>query len=348
MEIRYGAHAAVPPRGVTRTGAHGGARLVLGNHAAMQRTAQTINARDDPAVEIRIRWIAEWWRKHHRAGGASLVMVVQDLWMPFHVRDAADVRRFFRGVHVRVTIVVVSRILLVQIRNVNRAPQFIRLLHVPVGDHLHAVWIRVHEQDDGVLAETSRLLVVHTGELPEIFDQLLCTKHFARVQAAVDPDNRFPFFRQALGFRRIHALGQRELARDFLVTREILEILGARNNRHDLRPTVLRQADRVQQHAITFVRDLGEVLVQFGVVRQLVVCADFVPKKLFGRGDLLLSGKQARGGRESDGQAREGAAQFHAFGHWEVRARTVNEPSLEIRSPTRDVGRWVVEAAPQR
>ena len=210
-----------------------------------------------------------------------------------------------------------ARVLVVQVGDVHAALQFVRVLHVPVGHEFHAIRIRVHQQDDAIVAEAGRLFVVETCELPQVFNQLLCAEYFGGVQAAVNPHNGFAFFRQFFCFDRINTFGERKLARNFFVSREILHVFGARDNRHDLRLAEFRVANRIEFDAIGCVlRDLCKVLMKLGVVRQLVIGADVVPKEFLGRGDFTLGLQEAGGGREGrDGQrSGQNSAQIHAWG----------------------------------
>ena len=105
--------------------------------------------------------------------------------------------------------------------------------------------LRVHDEHDHVVEDAHRLLVGAADQLVDRLDQLLRAEHFGGVQAAVDPHDRLAFPRQRLRLVVGQAVGERELAARSPCTREQLrEILGRRDDRHELRTAFLRLADR--------------------------------------------------------------------------------------------------------
>jgi len=197
VEVRGRTQAAVPPRRVRRARARRHARLVLGQETRRHRRAHQVNPCRNQRVEVVVERIAEGRRKHHRAGGAGLVVVVHDLREPLLVHHAIHVGGFVERRHVEVAVVIVTGVLLVQHRNAARGA-LLRdgIPHVPVGHQFHPVRIRVHGQDDHVVENSHRLFVGAAHQLVDRFHQLLCAQHFGGVQAAVDPDHGFAFFRQ--------------------------------------------------------------------------------------------------------------------------------------------------------
>ena len=286
MEIRHGPQAAVPPRRVIRPRSRRHARLAFGVEARVHGGADLVERVDDQRIEDVVEGIAEGRREHHRAGRAGLVMVVHDLREPLAVEDPVDVHRLRLVHHVEVAVVVVADVLLVEPRQLaGAAILLVRLAHVPVGDQLHAIGIGVRREDDDVLQDALRLFVVLADELVDGFDQLLRAQHFAGVQAAVDPDHGLAFLGQRLGLVVGQALGLREPARDLLVAFQLLEVLGRGDDRHQLVAAFGGLADRLHRHAIRFGVELAHVLRELGVVRELVIGADYVTEKLFRGGD---------------------------------------------------------------
>ena len=125
-----------------------------------------------------------------------------------------------------------------------------RVAHVPVGDEIVAVRIRVHEQDDDVVQNPHRLVVGAADHLVDHLAELLRAERFGGVQAAVDPDDGLALFRERAGLVVGQALGEREPARDLLVAREVLVVLGRRHDRHQLVAALGGLADRLQHHAV--------------------------------------------------------------------------------------------------
>ena len=199
VEVRHRAQAAIPPRGIGRHRAVHHARLVLESHARMDRGADDINAGDNGLVKEVVRRVAERRREHHRTGRARLVVVVHDLREPGQVHPPVHVRGLVLVRDVEVAVVVVADVLLVEARDVHPARLGIGVLHVPVGDELHAVRVRVHEDDDHVVQNPQRLSVVPGEELIVCLDQLVGAQHLRRMQSAVNPDDRLPLFRELPG-----------------------------------------------------------------------------------------------------------------------------------------------------
>ena len=280
--IAHGAHATVPPSAVVRAGAEREPRLVLQHEAMVERGTDQVEARDHGRVKPVVGRIAVRRRGHDRAGRAGLVVVVHDLRVPFHEQLLRHVARFGQRIHVGVTVVVVARILLVQARNVRVAAQLVGFLHVPVGHELHAVRIRMRHENDAVVQDPHRLVVGAAGELVERLHELLRTKHLGGMQAAVNPEHHLAFLRELRRFGGVETVGHRQPVRDFLIAGQILQVRGRRHDGHDLRPSFLGQADRVENDTVTLLRDGGEEGVQLGVVGELVVGADVMPEEFLG------------------------------------------------------------------
>ena len=100
------------------------------------------------------------------------MVIVDDLREPLPVHDAVVVLRLVLIRHVKVTIVVVTDILLVETRNVHVPLERVGVLHVPARDELHAVWIDLHGEDDVVVQDALRLLVVAAEKLIDRLHEL--------------------------------------------------------------------------------------------------------------------------------------------------------------------------------
>ena len=123
-------------------------------------------------------------------------------------------------------------------------------------DELHAVRVRVHREDDHVVQEAQRLRVGAADHLVDRLDQLLRAEHLGGVQPAVDPDHGLAFARERARLIVGQAFGLREPPRDVLVASELLEVLGRRDDRHQLRPAFGGLADVHDPHAIGFLVEL--------------------------------------------------------------------------------------------
>ncbi len=150
-------------------------------------------------------------------GRPGLVVVVHDLREPLVVHDAVHVLRLGLGVGVEVAVVVVADVLLVQPRQagqttVSSGPW---LAHVPVGDQVHAVGIGVDEQDDHVVENAQRLLVLGGDELVDASRS--APGHRAISLACMPPSIQTTALPSAASFGRLgraDALGQGQAAGD--------------------------------------------------------------------------------------------------------------------------------------
>jgi hypothetical protein len=128
--------------------------------------------------------------------------------------------------HEEVTVIVVPDVFLIEPRDVQVALERVRLAHVPARDELHAVRVRVHGENDDVVQDASRLLVVAAHEIVDGGNELVRAEDFGRVQPAVDPHDRLPLARQRARFLRRHRLGECEPARDLTQPLQAREIGG--------------------------------------------------------------------------------------------------------------------------
>ena len=276
----------------------------------MHRRADHVQAGHDHRIEVVVEGIAERRREDHRAGRAGLVMVVHDLRQPLPVHQLVQVLGFLRVRHVEVAVVVVARVLVVEARAAGAPLQRIRVLHIALRDHLHAVGIGVHGNDDHVAQDPRRLLVGAAHELVDRFDQLVRADHFRRVQAAVDPDDRLAFLRERPRLLLGDAAGAVQLLRDLLVAIELGEVLRRGDDRGEMRPAFLGLADLDDLHPARFLVDLLPVLDELIVGGQVVVVADVEAEELLGRGDgrgLRLGGGGRRRGNHEQRRERKRA-----------------------------------------
>ncbi len=287
VEVRHGAEAAVPPGRVVGARPRRDARLALLVEARVHRRAHLVeHVHDQRVVEV-VERIAERRREHHRAGRARLMVVVDDLREPLAIEHPVDVHRLRLVHHVEVAVVVVPHVLLVQPRQVAGAALLrIRVPHVPVGDQLHAVGVGVRGQDDHIPEDAHRLLVGLAGELVDGLDQLLGAEHLGGVQAAVDPDHGLAFLRERTRLVVGQALGVGQPPGDLAVAVQLLEVLGRRDDRHQLVAALGGLADALHDHAIGLGVQLAHVLGELRVVGQHVVGANLVAEELLRRRDL--------------------------------------------------------------
>ena len=180
----------------------------------MHRRPDHVDAGDHQRVDVVVVRIAERRRKHHRAGGPGLVMVVHDLRVPLAIHDPAHVRGLRQRVHVRVAVVVVPGVMVVEHRRPAAAAV---VLHVVIGLEVMTVRVGVRGQDDDVVQDAPRLLVVARDELIDRLHELLRAEHLARVQSAVDPDDRLPFTGELARLLFGQPFGERQAAGDLLV-----------------------------------------------------------------------------------------------------------------------------------
>ena len=289
LEVRGRPKATVPPRRVRRPGTHGRAALPFLNETMVHGRAHLIEARDDEPVEVVVRRIAERRREHDRAGRARLVVVVDDLREPLAVHRAVHVLRLGQRRHVEVTVVVVTGVLLVQHRDRGaRALERIVGAHVPIGDQVVTVRVRMRREDDHVVEDPQRLGVRVIVESVDHLRELLGAEKFRGVQPPVDPDDGLPLVRESAGLGLVQPVDLGEASRDLLVAVEIRVVLGRRYDRLDLGPALFGQADGVEHHAVGLVGQLDPVRVQLLVVDQFVVGSELVAEPLHrGRNPVL-------------------------------------------------------------
>ena len=243
VEVRRRPQSAVPPGRVRRSAAHRHAGHAVGRKASVHRRAEQVDAEGNQRVEDEVERVAERRSEHHRAGGGGLMVVVDDLGKPLAVQDAIHVDRLGLRGHVEVAVVVVTRVLLIQTRQVRRhALRRVGLAHVPVGRQFLAVRIGVHEQHDHVAQDAQRLGVVATDELIRGLDELLRSEDLARVQTAVDPDDRLSLGGQRAGLGVREVFGARQPPRDLLEAIERATVVGRRDDGHPLRAALLGSA----------------------------------------------------------------------------------------------------------
>src|SRR5207237_9577259 len=190
-----------------------------------------------------------------------------------------------------------------------------RVAHVPARDELHAIWIRVHRENDAVAEDPQRLGIVAANQLIYGLDQLVRAEHFGCVQAAVDPDDRLALLREPAWLVLRHAFGDAELARDLLVAIELLEVLWSGDDRHQLRPSFSRLADVDDPHPVGFFVELLPVGDELGIGGELVIVADVESEKLLRAGDVRsLRGRRHRDRRDQRQRYRDRAVSTYEHG----------------------------------
>ncbi len=155
------------------------------------RGADRVDAVDHQRVDVVVERIAKRRDEQHRAGGARLVMVVDDLREPLAIQHAVHVLRLGLSVSVEIAVVVVADVFLIEARQSRQRPVLrILVAHVPVGDQVHAVGIGVNKENDDVIENAQRLLIVEVQELVNHLVEHLGAQRFGRVQPAVYPHDR--------------------------------------------------------------------------------------------------------------------------------------------------------------
>ena len=243
--------------------------------------------RIEQRIEIVVVRIALRRRPRDRPGRAALVVVVEQLRKPLVIERAVDVLGLGLGRGEEVAVVVVADVLLVEPRQVGEGPQLrVLVAHVPVGDQLVAVRVGVHEENDAVVQEAQRLLVVAADHLVDHLGELLGAERLGRVQAAVDPHHRLPFLRQRARLVVGQPLGERQPPRDLLVARKLPVILRRSDDRHPLRPPFGGLPHVLEDHPVRLFVERLPVGLDLRVVGELVVVADVEAERLFRRGDV--------------------------------------------------------------
>jgi hypothetical protein len=299
VEVRRGAEAAVPPRGVAGSRAARDPALPFDREAVVHRRTNEVDADRDERIEVVVEWVAEGRREHHGARGTRLVVIVHDLGIPLAVHLPVHVLGLRLRRAEEITVVVVTDVLLIELRNPRTHPALlrVRVFHVPVGGKIVPVRIGMDEEHDCVVEEPKRLVVVAAHDLVERLHQLLRAEHLGGVQASVDPHDRLPFLREGAGLLIRESLGQGELPRDLLVAREIPVIGGRGDDRHELGTALGRLPHLLHHHPIALGVELSPVVGELLVVGEVIVIADVEAELLLRAGDLA-------GGRHGHGLGR--------------------------------------------
>ena len=254
---------------------------------------------------------AERRREQHRASRPGLVVVVDDLREPLPIENPVDVLRLRLVRHVEVAVVVVPDVLLVEAREPGETALLRRrLAHVPFGDQVVAVRVRVRAQHDDVVQESQRLRVGSADQHVDRLGDLLRTDGLGRVQAAVEPHHGFALGGQRARLLVGQPLGQREPSGDRLVARQSLVVLGRRDDGHVLGASLGRPADVLQHHAVRFPIEPLPVIADLLVRRDVVVVAQVEAEELLRRRDLRLC-EEGRGRPRENGRRQEENASPH-------------------------------------
>ena len=113
----------------------------------MHRSPNGIETCEDERIEVVVGRPPERRGEQHGARRARLMVIVDDLRKPLVEQHAVDIGGLRQRRHVKITVVVVPRILLVQDGQAPRTSvQWIGLAHVPVGDQLHSVGVHLNRQ----------------------------------------------------------------------------------------------------------------------------------------------------------------------------------------------------------
>ena len=155
VEVCDGAQAAVPPRRVSRSAAHGAAALAFRHQPAVHGRPHQLDSQRDQRIEVVVERVAERRHENHRSGGSGLVVVVHHLRKPLQEKLVVHVGGFRHVGHVEVAVVVVPDVLGVEPRQpahgaferlLQRRIQLLRPAHVPVGDQFLPVRVGQHAQ----------------------------------------------------------------------------------------------------------------------------------------------------------------------------------------------------------
>ena len=156
------------------------------------------DAEGDERVEVVVEGIAEGRHEDDGAGGAGLVVVVDDLREPLVEHLPVHVGGFRHVGHVEIAIVVVADVLGVEPRQLvhaalarlfERRVGILGAAHVPVGDEVLAVGVGLDVELDGVVEEAHGLRVGAADHLVDLLHELLRADGLGGVEAAVDPDD---------------------------------------------------------------------------------------------------------------------------------------------------------------
>ena len=216
-------------------------------------------------------------------------MVVEHLREPLAVEHAVLVLGLRLRGHEEVAIVIVPDVLLVQPWQLRQRPLLrVRVSHVPVGDEVVAIRVRMDEQDDDVVQDAHCLVIAPADHVEHHLAELLRADRFRGVQAPVDPHNGLALLRQSPRLFVRESLCMGESRRDVLIVREPLVVGGRRHDGHEVRPPFRRPADLLHHHAVGFPVECAPVRGELGIAREEVVVAEVRAECLPGRRDVCL------------------------------------------------------------
>jgi hypothetical protein len=102
------------------------------------------------------------------------------------------------------------------------------------------------------MQEAHRLWIGAAVQFVDGLDELLGADRLGGVEAAIDPNDRLAFFRERMRLILGDVLRARQLLADLPIVLEIFHVLGSAHDRHVLMPSLGRQPDVDQLHAIGF------------------------------------------------------------------------------------------------
>jgi len=216
-----------------------------------------------------------------RAVRSHLVLVQPELGKPFVIDHLVHVSGLDLRKHVPVAIVVVTNIVVIEVRH---WPAFVfgsEIFPVPLGDHDLAVGIeRRQEQDDGVVQPLFSLIILGGGQLVGPLHGHLAGADLGGVNVAGEQEDGLALRRQRVDLLFAQPARVRQLARDLPVLRLVAQIVFAGDHRHEHVFAQRGLAQRLNLNAAGCGSQRLEVRSDLAIVGQLAVGPDFETKKL--------------------------------------------------------------------
>ena len=211
VEVGHGAHPAVPPHRIDHVGDD--AWHFLHGEAIGHRRTHHVDARRHPGMDVRVDRIGEWRQEDTRPSRPCLVVVVDDLREPLAVQNSRHRTGLRHVVHEPVAVVVVADIVMVELGRPRRLERCLEILSIPIGNDVEPIRVHArHEEQDHVVADLLHLRGIFGHDAISEMRHHLGRRDLGRVQAGIEPNDRFAFGRVARGGLIIDARAREGLA----------------------------------------------------------------------------------------------------------------------------------------
>ena len=122
-----------------------------------------------------IERVSVWRSCHNCSRWRGLVMIVDNLWQPFHILLLGSIDGFLHIVHKEIPIVVMTYIFLVHVRRSHIPFLDILTAHIPIGHDFMPIRIGMDHQNDHIIEDPHVFLIGSGQQIIYGRDQLMRT-----------------------------------------------------------------------------------------------------------------------------------------------------------------------------